>query len=129
MKVRIDRSKLLKKNDTSPEKPLTSYRITGKRPLVHGGMKYRCEKCGHERFICLEIGVEDQGKNGRPHQPCPFVIACGCGGMAHDISGYIPLPDVRPLLPGMAFFAYDDSGEEQACGIKSVYIPKSEDTE
>ena len=129
MKVIIDRSKLLK----APEarKPLTSFRLTGRQPMVHGYMKYICEKCHKELTMWLELGVEDQGKNGRPHQPCPFVIVCDCGGFAQDVSGYIPLPYERPLLPNMTFFAYDDSDPEnpQACGIKSIYAPKREDTE
>lgn len=89
--------------------------------LVHGGMKYRCKECGKSWFMSLESGVEDHGKNGRPHQPCPFIIQCPqYGGMAMDISGYLPLPNVRPLLEGMPYFAYDDSGDERACG-KPVY--------
>lgn len=89
--------------------------------LVHGGIKYRCQKCGKSRFVLLEIGVEDHGKNGRPHQPCPFITKCPeCGGKAMDVSGYLPFPSVRPLLQGMAYFAYDDSGKESACG-KPVY--------
>lgn len=125
MKVRIDRSKLLKQPEI--QKPIASYRITGKEAIVHGCMKYRCKKCGKEWFMYLELGVEDQGKNGRPHQPSPFVIACGhCGGMAQDITGYMPLPEHRPTSLGMTFFAYDDSDEENpcVCGIKSIYVPK-----
>ncbi|WP_027399840.1 hypothetical protein [Anaerovorax odorimutans] len=82
--------------------------------MVHGGMKYKCESCGKEWFMSLEIGVEDWGKNVRAHQPCPFTILCECGGFARDISGYIPFPDIRPLLPGMRYFAYDHSGDERA---------------
>lgn len=98
-----------------------NYRIVHEAPLVHGGMKYKCQSCGKEWFMNLEIGVEDFGENGRPHQPCPFCIMCECGGFAHDISGLLPLPDVRPLFPGMKYFAYDSSGKEYACGIKSIY--------
>lgn len=90
-------------------------------PLVHGGMKYRCEKCGKSWFMNLEIGVEDHGTNGRPHQPSPFMIICDCGGWAQDISGYIPLPEQMPLLPGMRYFAYDHSGRRNACGIPKIY--------
>lgn len=89
--------------------------------LVHGGMKYRCEKCGESWFMQLEIGVEDHGKNGKPHQPCPFIIKCPkCGGTAMDISGYLPLPNVRLLFEGMPYFAYDGSGADGACG-KPIY--------
>ena len=87
---------------------------------VHGGMKYKCFACGRESFICLEVGVEDFGKNGRPHQASPFIISCECGGRMQDISGYLPLPGVRPIFPGMKYFAYDNSGKENACGILSV---------
>lgn len=89
--------------------------------LVHGAMKYRCEKCGKEWWMLLENGVEDFGKHGRPHQPCPFMIRCDCGGFAQDISGYVPLSDEREMRPGMRYFAYDGSGKENACGKPSVY--------
>lgn len=87
---------------------------------VHGGMKYKCESCGKSWFMALEIGVED-GNHGRKRQPCPFMIKCTCGGWAHDISGYVLLPSVRPLPPGMRYFAYDGSGKENACGQPRVY--------
>ena len=90
-------------------------------PIIHGGMKYRCDKCGEEWFMNLELGVEDFGVNGREHQPCPYVISCECGGFARDISGYIPLPEKRPIMPGMAYFAYDKSRKSDACGIPKVY--------
>ena len=109
MKAKIKREQML-------------YRVEHKCALVHGGMKYRCKECGKSWFMNLEIGVEDQGKNSRPHQPCPFVIPCECGGWANDISGYLPLPSVRPILPGMKYFAYDSSGKEMACGRPSIYI-------
>lgn len=102
-------------------KPNPPYRPITKAPQIHGGMKYRCEDCGKEWFMGLEIGVEDRGEHGRPHQPCPFCIPCECGGMAMDISGYLPLPDIRPAFPGLKFFAYDDSGDPMACGKMSVY--------
>lgn len=90
--------------------------------LVHGGMKYRCEDCGESWFMCLEIGVEDFGKNGRQHQPSPFIIRCDCGGCAYDISGYLPLPSIRPLIKGMKYFAYDNSGDDLACGQPSIWV-------
>lgn len=91
--------------------------------FVHGAMKYRCEKCGKEWWMLLEVGVEDHGKHGRPHQPCPFMILCDCGGFAQDISSYVPLPEVRELRPRMRYFAYDNSGKEDACGHPSIYKP------
>lgn len=90
-------------------------------PIVHGAMKYHCKECGNSWFMCLEIGVEDHGENGRPHQPCPFCIPCACGGVAQDISGYIPLGANAKLQKGMSYFAYDDSGNELACGKATVY--------
>lgn len=94
--------------------------------LVHGGMKYRCESCGKSWFMSLEIGVEDFGKHGRPHQPAPFIIKCDCGGLAQDISGYLPFPAVRPLLPGLRYFAYDSSKRDDACGQPRTYQPEHE---
>lgn len=90
-------------------------------PIVHGAMKYYCKGCGNWWYMFLEIGVEDHGKNGKPHQPCPFCIPCACGGIATDISGYIPFPENRMLGKGMRYFAYDDSGNELACGKATVY--------
>ena len=90
--------------------------------MVHGGMKYRCQNCGKEWYMFLEIGVEDFGKNGRNQQPCPFFIMCDCGELACDISGIISFGEgqLRPLLPGMRYFAYDNSGRENACGKPMV---------
>lgn len=106
-----------------PKLSVSSNTVQESSIMVHGGMKYKCESCGKEWFMSLEIGVEDHGKNGRPHQPSPFTILCGCGGFATDISGYIPLPGIRPILPGMRYFAYDHSGNSRACGHPSVYHP------
>lgn len=91
-------------------------------PMIHGAMKYQCEKCGALWFMWLEIGVEDHGANGRPHQPCPFVIRCDCGGFAKDVSGYISLGKVLQLnRDGARYFAYDHSGSERACGRPKVW--------
>lgn len=100
------------------------YRKTTVAPIVHGKMKYHCNNCGESWAMYLEIGVEDNGKNGKPHQPCPFCIPCECGGFAVDISGYHPLPLNRNLLPGMKYFAYDQSKKENACGKMSIYMGK-----
>lgn len=89
--------------------------------MVHGGIRYTCSTCGASKFILLEIGVEDYGRNGRPHQPSPFLIKCECGCLARDISGYLPFPDVRELYPEMSYFAYDKSGREDAHGLLRVY--------
>lgn len=90
-------------------------------PTVHGLMEYRCTECGKRWLMFLEIGVEDNGQNGRPHQPCPFCIPCVCGGFAQDVSGYKPLAANAKLSRGMSYFAYDDSGKELACGKATVY--------
>ena len=105
----------------------TFYEVVEKPTKIHGAMKYKCQKCHTEWFMCLEIGVEDFGKNGREHQPCPFVIPCECGGFAHDISGYIPLPNLEDAKHGIRFFAYDNSGKTDACGKMSIYL--SEDSQ
>ncbi|MGN0444220.1 MAG: hypothetical protein ACI4F5_06370 [Acutalibacteraceae bacterium] len=102
----------------------TIYSITHKPPLVHGFMKYKCRSCGKTWTMNLEIGVEDFGKNGRPHQPCPFVIPCDCGGTANDISGCVPYPEIRELFSGQRYFAYDKSGKDNACGEMAIFIEK-----
>ena len=53
-----------------------------KEMLVHGAMKYRCEKCDKEWWMFLEKGIEEFGEN---HKPTPFTIRCKCGGIARDI--------------------------------------------
>ena len=89
-------------------------------PIVHGFMQYSCKNCGEMWYMFLEIGVEDFGRHGREHQPCPFCIPCDCGHFANDISGY---QQIRPqfVSPGMRYFAYDSSGKEDACGIPTVW--------
>ena len=91
--------------------------------MVHGGMHYRCESCSEEWIMWLEIGVEDRGRHGRTHQPCPFVIRCDCGGEAvHvDWNRDIQLPGPRPIGEGMRYFSYDHSGDPMACGHATVY--------
>ena len=125
MKVRI-RKEQLRESFKPPHKPLPSYRVTGVQPEVHSYMRYRCGACKREWLMFLEIGVEDCGEHGREPQPSPFVITCECGGFAQDISGTIHLPEHLQLPPRLPFFAYDNSGKEMACGIKSVYVPKTE---
>lgn len=100
------------------------YSVVNKPPLVHGLMVYQCECCGKQWCMNLEIGVEDFGKNGVPHQPCPFVIPCDCGGFARDISGYVAFPEHRELFSGLKYFAYDNSGKEDACGKMAIYKEK-----
>lgn len=42
-----------------------------KEVLVHGAMKYRCDKCGRSWWMFLEKGIEEFGKN---HKPSPFLL-------------------------------------------------------
>ena len=37
-----------------------------KEVLVHGAMKYRCDKCGRSWWMFLEKGIEEFGKNHKP---------------------------------------------------------------
>ena len=105
-------------------KPLPIYTEKHKAPQVHGFMRYMCKRCERIWTMNLEIGVEDFGKNGRTHQPCPFIIPCECGGLASDISGYVPYPEIRELFSGQKYFAYNNSGKDDACGKPSVFIEK-----
>lgn len=82
--------------------------------LVHGAMKYGCEKCGLTWWMFLEKGLEEHGEN---HKPVPFVIQCPvCGGFARDISGTCKFPDgeYRELPKGEAYFA---NVEGHDCGV------------
>lgn len=75
-----------------------------KEVLVHGAMKYRCDKCGRSWWMFLEKGIEEFGKN---HKPSPFCIMCRCGGTAMDVSGIVKIPDggYKPLPAGEGYFA------------------------
>lgn len=81
--------------------------------LVHGAMKYRCEKCGKEWWMFLEKGIEEFDEN---HKPSPFVISCKCGGFAKDVSGICKLSTkgYLPLPPGKGYFANRDNSD---CGV------------
>lgn len=107
------------------------YNEVDKPVMVHGGMWYECEnkKCKKRVFLALELGVEDFGRNGKPHQPCPFMIPCECGDFKRDVSGYMPCIEIGMLAYGMRYFAYDNSGSDQACGQLSIYKKKEEPNE
>ena len=82
--------------------------------LVHGAMKYGCEKCGLTWWMFLEKGLEEFGEN---HKPVPFVIGCPlCGGFARDISGIVKFPEggYKKLPAGEAYFA---NVEGKDCGV------------
>lgn len=86
----------------------------GETILVHGAMKYGCEKCGLTWWMFLEKGLEEFGEN---HKPVPFVIACPlCGGFARDISGIVKFPEggYKELPAGEAYFANVDGKD---CGV------------
>lgn len=82
--------------------------------LVHGAMKYGCEKCGFTWWMFLEKGLEEFGED---HKPVPFTIQCPlCGGFARDISGTCKFPDggYRELPQGEAYFANVEGSD---CGV------------
>jgi len=95
-------------------------------PLLWGFMMYKCEKCGHIFRMGLEIGVEDYGKHGRPHQPSPFTIVHDCGGLARDLFMRVEQEYYQPIpaKPRTRYFAYDHSGEKDACGQACIYMGK-----
>ena len=101
-------------------------------PLIYGFMNYHCERCNETFTMNLEVGVEDWGKHGRQHQPCPFVIRHDkCGWLsAHDCSGVIEY-STGPFKakPGTRYFAYDNSAKKDACGEPSIYGYKAEEEE
>ena len=92
--------------------------------LVHGAMKYGCEKCGLTWWMFLEKGLEEFGED---HKPVPFVITCPlCGGFAHDISGIVKFPEggYKELPAGEAYFANvdgHDCGVPKTDAIKEVF--------
>lgn len=91
-------------------------------PIIYGFMMYECEKCGERFRMDMEIGVEDHGDHGRPHQPCPFVITHDCGGFAHDCTMMVQrYRHTIPAPPNTRYFAYDRSGRDHACGISAIY--------
>lgn len=45
-----------------------------KKPIiVHEAMMYKCEKCGSEWWMFVEIGLEQPGPD---HKPTPFTVMC-----------------------------------------------------
>jgi hypothetical protein len=84
-----------------------------KEVLVHGAMKYRCDKCGRSWWMFLEKGIEEFGKN---HKPSPFCIMCRCGGTAMDVSGIVKIPDggYKPIPAGEGYFA---NKKDSDCGV------------
>lgn len=96
-------------------------------PIVWGYFMYKCNRCGRTWRMQLEIGVEDHGENGRSSQPSPFIITCECGGLAQDDSFHITRYDApRPAAENSRYFAYDDSGNDRACGIPSIYCKRKD---
>lgn len=97
---------------------------TGSGILVHGAMKYGCEKCGLTWWMFLEKGLEEFGED---HKPVPFVISCPfCGGFARDISGIVKFPEggYKELPDGEAYFANvdgHDCGVAKTDAIKEVF--------
>ena len=91
----------------------------GEPPMVHGALVYRCEDCSEEWLMWLEEGVEGKNKI----MPCPFMIACECGGFAShvDWDKNIELIELIPLKAGEKYFALDDEG---GCGKPSIYMGK-----
>ena len=92
--------------------------------LVHGAMKYGCEKCGLTWWMFLEKGLEEFGDD---HKPVPFVISCPlCGGFARDISGIVKFHEggYKELPAGEAYFANvdgHDCGVPKTDAIKEVF--------
>lgn len=56
-------------------------KIYGESPIIRGGFTYRCQDCHNEWVMWLEKGIE--GQDGI--MPCPFTIACNCGGYAEHV--------------------------------------------
>nr|DAM96274.1 MAG TPA: zinc-ribbon domain protein [Caudoviricetes sp.] len=87
------------------------------RKLTHGFMKYKCESCNKEWNMWLENGIEDRRQYEKTgiHKPSPYMIKCPyCGGIAKDISGYIPTTDCMPLLDHVNRF---ENHEDSDCGV------------
>ena len=84
-----------------------NYDITKVEALVHGAYKYRCDMCGKETLMWLEIGVEQRGDVDSI--PCPYMINCKCGGFARhvDWNKDIHLPRPMPVADTMNYFKYN----------------------
>ena len=75
--------------------------------LVHGAYKYKCDMCGKETLMWLEIGVEQ--RNDEDSIPCPYMLNCKCGGFARhvDWNKDIHLPRAMPVAKSMNYFKYN----------------------
>jgi len=85
---------------------------------VWGSMLYRCESCGYEERMYLEVGVE--GPLGKKKMPCPFCITCPkCESlnMIHVDWDKDESFEARELKNGESYFKLD---EEYGCG-RPVY--------
>ena len=94
--------------------------VYGEPPIVHGAFIYRCEDCGNEWRMWLEVGVEGKDKI----MPSPFTIGCECGGWAEHIDWHkdIRLKNPIPLWEEEKYFALD---YEEGCGRQSKYVGRS----
>ncbi len=94
-------------------------KVYGEPPIVHGAFTYRCEDCGNEWRMWLEVGVEGKDKI----MPSPFTIGCECGGWAEHIDWHKDIRfsehGHRPISIGMKFFVLD---HEYGCGKPSIYM-------
>jgi hypothetical protein len=70
--------------------------------------------CGRERFMNLEIGVEDGGKNGR-HISEPVHIPCDAASSHRKVAD-ISASVHQALFPGMRYFNTRQR-PPSACGI------------
>jgi hypothetical protein len=85
--------------------------ISVKNRMIHGGMKYKCNKCGKIIYMKLEVGVEGKSREVNL-MPCPFMIKCPCGGDSEHTDWHEDffLSSPLPLEKYMSFFMLDRIG-------------------
>lgn len=91
----------------------------GTSPIIRGGFTYRCQDCHNEWVMWLEKGIE--GQDGI--MPCPFTIACNCGGYAEHVDWHKDISycqdEYKTLIVGARYFALD---HELGHGRPCVYM-------
>lgn len=87
---------------------------------VHMAFLYVCEKCGEQRWMWIEKGLEEacnpmlKEKSGLPHKPTPFVIGCPkCGGFMRHVATPCYLEKFEPAWIGDDLFINDENHD---CG-------------